>query len=284
MNKIRVALISYMAVVALWGIWSYSSNLTKKIALKENVEIVFLLESENEKKGFEVYLLNYDPSERNFRFIKPDRRIKISGISYNKAYEALRQIREEEPNREDFFYTQLPFTSINPYEYMSSFSNSWRSDLIEVWKLITFTIEIKRKGNCNLSWPDVFTLLVEFFHSRPLNFSYQEINLKEKDIDNSIKQFQGLEKIKIKFIDASGSKNNVEKTFSYLRENGFDPVDYSKAKPKKKTEIISPTEDISLAQKLAEVLALRYAEIKVQKEKYNIYGAKIVAGQDFNWR
>ncbi len=284
MNRIRTTLIVYMAVATFFGIWAYSSNLTRKISLQKKVEIVFFSDSENDTKGFEVYLLEYDPSKRSFRFISSDRRMKVREISYNKAYEALRQMREEEPNRDDFFYMQLPFKSTNPHEYLTSFTNSWRSDFEGTWEFISLAIKSKSKGNCNLSWPDILTLLVEFFHSSSINFSYQEINLKKKNIESDIEQAPKNESIKIKFIDASGLKNNVEKTFAYLRANGFDPVDYKRAKVKKKTEIISPSEDISVAQKLAMILKMRYVEIKVEKEKYNIYGAKIMAGQDFNWR
>lgn len=286
MNKIRIALAVYMLFAAALGIWFYRSTLAREVALGKSFKIVFTYPpDESSRAGMDAFLMTYEPSSRNFRFVKPDKKLRLSGSSYNRAYESIRQIESMEPERDSFFYAELPASAAAPHEYLSSFASSWRSDPYRPVKFLQLVISLMRSRSCNLSWPDALTFYLEILHAGPLGFSYEEISLKNKEESESLAPAADAgEKIKIRFVDASGTKKDIEKTFSYLRSRGFDPVDFRKVKARKKTEIISHGEDASAARKLAETLGLKYTSIKVKKEKYNIYGAEIVAGEDFNWR
>lgn len=286
MNKMRIALAVYMSFAAALGIWFYRSTLARTVSAGKSFKIVFTYAPEGSSRGgVDAFLMTYESSSRNFRFIKPEKKLRLSGSSYNRAYEAIRQIECREPERDSFFYAELPAPAAAAHEYLSSFASGWRCDPRLPIKFFQLVASIMKSGSCNLSWPDAFTFYLEILHAGPLGFSYEEISLKDKEDTQSLEMAtEAGERIKIRFVDASGARKDPEKTFAYLRSRGFDPVDFSREKARKKTEIISHSENASAARKLAEILGLKHTGIKVKKEKYNIYGAEIVAGQDFNWR
>lgn len=282
MNKKFLFFSFYMSFCAFLSLWFWLSPVSRSISEGRSFALS-LVAYEDEKNLFpQAWLLVFEPSQRKYRLTKPIGKIKLSGSFYNKAYEARRRIEGKEPIRESFFYARLP-KEFSP-ESLSSFAGEWRKDFNKLSYFTKSFFYVFSRDYTNFNLPDKLSLYFEILRAKPLDFSYEEAEFPSQDEqevseNNSISQ----EKIKIRFVDASGKKRDLEKTFSFLRQKGFDPVDFKKIKPRKKTEIISYSQDISAARRLAGELGVKNYAIKIKKEKYNIYTAEIIAGEDFTF-
>ncbi len=279
MNKRFTALCVYMLLCAVAGLIFFLSPLSLTKAKNKSFTIS-LAYCGDEKKSSGGWLMAFEPAEGKYRLIKAAGKMKLSGSAYNRAYELRRKIEGAEPLRDSFFYACLD-ENVSP-EILSSFLGSWRR---EPRKLTAFTsafAKIFSGSRSNLNTADRLSVYFEILRAKPLDFSYIEVDSAKNDEEEEKGDERLLsEKIKIRFTDASGKKHDIEKTLSFLRSKGFDIMDFKKTKARKKTEIISYDSGGYGARKLAGELGIKDSAVKVKKEKYNIYEAEIIAGEDF---
>lgn len=278
MNRKFIVLCLYMIVCAFSGLIFFLSPLS--LARANNKSFVLsLVYCGDEKKNFGGQIMIFDPAQGKYRLMKVNK-INLSGSIYNRAYELRRRIEGVDPSREDFFYACIDQNV--SLETLSSFLGSWRD---EPRKLLSFTfsfVKIFSGLRSNLNLADTLSVYFEILRSKPLDFSYIEVDdIKDQAKDEREDEKVLSKKIRIRFTDASGKKSNIEKTLSFLREKGFDVIDSRRVKSRKKTEIISYNSNTLAARKLAVDLGIKNSAVIVKKEKYNIYEAEIIAGEDF---
>ncbi|PIS47619.1 MAG: hypothetical protein COT17_02505 [Elusimicrobia bacterium CG08_land_8_20_14_0_20_51_18] len=279
-NRIRLFFSFLLALAAGLLFFSWRSPLSKDISYGKPFEIAIL-------QGDSPFLVRYDSSSRIFKAFKPNKRIKLKGTNFQKAYNLLSVVYKNGADREKIYFVDASSFSLNGADYLVSFLNGWRKNPAALSGFVKKLFLLKNEGLTNLPALDLINLSIEILHLNTSNFIIEEVDIKNPELEavEDGETGEGLEPaktIKVEIFNASARKNMALKVTERLRARGINVLNSSTRKTQKKTEIISNGENVEKAKAVRDIMDLKNLEIYVKKSRYRVFDVTIVIGEDFD--
>lgn len=281
-KRIRLLFSFFLALAAAFLVFSWRSPLSRDLSSGKPFEIAVL----DAEKPF---LVRYDASTRTFKVFKPGKRLKLKGTSFQKAYNLISQVYKAGADREKIYFVDVSSAAFGDAEQLVSFLNSWRKRPAAITDFVRRLAALKGGQLTNLQVIDVINLSVEMLHINTSNFIIEEIDIKNPDLEEEPDRpvspaGETGRNIKVEIFNASAKNNLALKMTEHLRSSGVNVLNSATMERRKKTEIISRSENVEKAKVIREILDLKNLEIYVKKSKYKVFDVTIIIGEDFDER
>ncbi len=255
----------------------YLSPISRKLSSNSDVELVML----NKEHPM---LFTYSSFSQTVDAVRLPGKSTRGGSAYQRASDVLNNFSGGGTSEPAYIEAQAP--DMAAFEDMI---NNWRARPASLNQLVRYLRELKQNDATNLSMHDMVLLTLELARMNSSNFIKEEFN-KTRFSDAALAAETAAETtevpavLRLEVLNASGRKDLAGAVTKFLRDKGFDVINfgtYGSVEPQ--TRIVNCSDNIKAAHAVRESLDLGGLEIYSKFDKRAIAQVKVILGADFNY-
>jgi len=268
---LSVSVILFIVTVLI----SWNSPISRNISSGEKTEIA-IINSENS------FIVRYESFKKILTILKPDKKIKLKGTNFQKAYNIMEAISKDNIREKMIYFIDISSSGIYTQNLFSNYLINWRKKPFLLINFMWKILEIKKNEMTNFSYFELISIWMELLHTKISDFIIEEVNIKQQEDEyENIAENSNNNDVKIEILNASSKKNMAFKIARILQAKRINVLNISTKNKQDKSEIISTNENIEKAQIIKEILNLKDAQIYIKKSRYRIYDVTLIIGEDF---
>ncbi|MEI7481127.1 MAG: LytR C-terminal domain-containing protein [Elusimicrobiota bacterium] len=255
----------------------YLSPISRRLSSNSKVELVML----NKEHPM---LFIYNSFSKTVDAVKLPGKSARGGSAYQRASDVLKDFSRNGASEPAYIEVQSP--DMAAFEYMI---NNWRACPASLSPLVRYLRELRQNDATNLSMHDIALLTLELARMNSSNFVKEEFN-KARSSDAALAAETAAETpdapavLRLEVMNASGRKDLAGAVTKFLRDKGFDVINFGTyGSIETQTKIVNCSDNIKAAHAVREALDLGGLEIYSKFDKRAIAQIKIILGADFDY-
>ncbi len=286
-KKRQIAILAAGGLVTLALVAAhYLSPVSKRLAANEDVELVLL----NKDRPM---LFVYHPFSRTLNAVRLPARAARSGSAYQRACEVLKLFpggalfrKGGEAVQTEPAYIEVSAAGGPDMDAFEDLVNTWRARPARLAGAVRYLRALKKSEATNLSAHELVLLALELSRLNSSNFIKEDFDkTRPGDLLPAAagQPEPGPAVVRLEVLNASGKQDLARRVTKYLRNKGFDVLDFGTyGSVEKQTKIVNCSDSLEGALRLREALGLEGLEIYSKFDKTGIVQAKVILGADFD--
>jgi len=251
----------------------YLSPISRRLSSNSDVELVML----NREHPMLFVYSSFSKTVDAVRL--PDKSAR-GGSAYQRASDILKIFSGSAISEPAYIEVQAPDMAA-----FEDIINNWRERPASLSLMVRYLRELRQNDATNLSIHDMALLTLELARMNSSNFVKEEFNkARSSDAALAAETADATAVLRLEVLNASGRKDLAGAVTKFLRDKGFDVINFGTyGSVETQTKIVNCSDNIKAAHAVREALDLGGLEIYSKFDKRAIAQIKIILGADFNY-